>query len=358
MNRILISSAKVISDTSKIFDSMLDDIDNAKQYIYLETYKFADGSIGASFRDKLTQKAKEGVKVRLLIDSWGSYVSEQFFEELINHGGEVKFFRKLKLSINSFMKNHERNHRKILVIDNKITYISSLNFTNYCLKWREISIRISGGIAKLFKTIFLQNFNLKNTYKFSKKRYTRPFKIGDYEIIRDVPSVIYQRLRKKIIHLINLSEKEIIIETPYFLPTRTIRDALVRAATERNVSIKIIMPLHSDVKTVDILKDYYLGNLYHSGIKILFYTLKNLHSKLFIIDNNYYIGTSNFDYRSFRYQFEVGLIGKDENIRDQLKQHINETSNGCIGFDYSKWKKRSIWQKAAELILIPLRHFL
>jgi len=358
MNGKPVSSANIISDTLKIFNSMLEDIEHATKYIYLETYKFENGPIGVAFRDKLTTKAREGVKVKVLIDAWGSGVNESFFKKMIEFGGEVKFFKKLKLSINSFRKNHERDHRKLLIIDNQITYISSLNFTNYGIGWREISLRITGGITKAFKHIFLINYNLKNTYKFNKKRLTRIVKIGDYEIIRDVPSVLTQRLRKKILHLVNQAEKEIIIETPYFLPTRAIRDALVKSAKERDVKIKVIMPLRSDVKSVNILKNYYLGRMYLAGIKILFYEPHNLHSKFIIVDNNFYVGTSNFDYRSFRYQFEIGLIGKDENILNQLKHHYVDTIADCIEFDYNKWKNRSRWQKIAEALLIPLRHFL
>lgn len=358
MNGNPVTSARVISDTLKIFNSMLEDIEKARNYIFIETYKFENGPIGIAFRDKLTQKAKEGVKVKLLVDAWGSYVSEEFFREMISYGGEVRFFKKLKLSINTFMKNHERDHRKIMVIDNMITYISSLNFTSYCINWREMSIRLSGSIAKAFKTIFNQNYNLKNTYKFNKKRLTRPFRLGNYEIIRDVPSVVFQRLRKKTLHLVKSAQKEIIVETPYFLPTRAIRDALEEAAVVRGVNIKIIMPLKSDVKTVNVLKDFYLGKLHQAGIKILFYKPHNLHAKMLVVDDHFYIGTSNFDYRSFRYQFEVGLVGKDQNILDQLYQHNNETLKDCIEFDYDKWLNRPKWQKVLEVILVPLRHFL
>lgn len=353
-----VTSSIIISETLKIFNSMLVDIENARNYVYIETYKFESGPIGIAFRDKLTQRAKAGVKIKLLIDAWGSYVSEDFFKEMISFGGEVKFFRKLKLSINSFKLNHERDHRKIVVIDNNITYISSLNFTSYCINWREMSIRLTGNISKAFKTIFNQNYNLKNTYKFNKKRLTRPLRIGNFEIIRDVPSVVFQRLRKKTLHMVNSAQKEIIVETPYFLPTRAIRDAMVSAVSERAVDIRVIMPYKSDVKSVNILKDFYIGKLHQAGIKFFFYGPHNLHAKMLIVDDHFYVGTSNFDYRSFRYQFEVGLVGKDQGILQQLQQHNNETMVNCVPFDYEKWEKRPAFQKILEVLLIPLRHFL
>jgi cardiolipin synthase len=349
--------SKILSDPLEIFNSMLHDIENAKEYIYIETYKYTHDPIGIKFKNALVRKAKQGVKIRLMIDSWGAYVTESFFKEMLPYDARVKFFKKVRYSINFMSLNHERDHRKLLLIDDSITYLSSLNFTNYNLNWREMSIRISGDITKSFKTVFFGNYNLKNTYKFDKIRLTRPIRHKGFLIMRDVPSIVIQRINRKYQQMIKNAEKEIVIESPYFLPTRNLRELLAKAA-QRGVDVKVFMPYRSDVKLVNILREYYLGKLYQAGIKFFFYLPDNLHAKFVIADYQFLISSANFDYRSFRYQFEVGLFGSDPNVLEQLHMHNSATMNESIAFDYDKWRERGRWHKIKERAIVPIRHFL
>ena len=348
----------VIDDALKFYNLMLSDIAQAKDYIYLETYKFANDHMGERFRNAITLKAREGVRVKILIDSWGKGpVSESFFSELIRHKGEVKFFEKIKLNSDIFTRGHRRDHRKILVIDDSICYIGSANITGYNLNWRELSLRMAGELALSFKKVFLENFDAFNPYIITNKvTYTRPLKVNDFEIIRDVPSFPFQRLRKKYTRLIKAAKSSIVIETPYFLPGFMLRKALMDAG-KRGIDVKIIMPMHSDVRMIDILRNKYLGMLYKSNVKILFYGPYNLHAKLLFIDEEIFsISSANFDYRSFRYQYELALIGKEPDIIHQLKIHVNETIRNSEAFDYEQWEKRALIEKIFEWILLPFRH--
>jgi cardiolipin synthase len=154
---------QVIDDTLKMYNLMLNDIGNAKSYIFIETYKFANDHLGERFRDALTRKARQGVSVRIMIDSWGKGpISETFFEEMIRHGAEVKFFEKIKLNTDIFTRGHRRDHRKIVVIDDEISYIGSANITGYNLNWRELELRMKGEISATFRKIFEQNFESFN----------------------------------------------------------------------------------------------------------------------------------------------------------------------------------------------------
>ena len=156
----------LFDDPIKYYDAMLDDILAAKKYVYIETYKFGHQTIGMKFRDAITQKAKEGVEVKVLVDSWGgSSLPDDFFDDLIAAGGEVRFFQKIKINIDFFTRGHRRNHRKLLLIDDKITYLGSSNLTEYNIIWRESMLRIVGGIIHEFKKIFFQDFIIYNKYK-------------------------------------------------------------------------------------------------------------------------------------------------------------------------------------------------
>ena len=350
----------VIDDPLKFYNLMLNDIVGARQFIYLETYKFSNDHMGIKFRDALTRKAHDGLIVKILIDSWGrGPVSETFFEELIGYGGEVKFFEKIRINTDIFTRGHRRDHRKIIVIDDRICYIGSMNITGYNLNWRELALRINGELAMIFKKVFLQNFEAFNPYFISNKlTYTRTLRYANFELVRDVPSMPIQRIKKKYIQLIKYASSEVIIETPYFLPGFLLRKALMDAA-RRGVDVKVIMPKHSDVRMIDILRNRYLGMLHKSNVKLMFYVPHNLHAKLLVIDNYIFsVSSANFDYRSFRYQYEIALIGTEPELMKQLKEHISITLENSEAFNHDQWLKRPLIEKIFEWILVPFRHLL
>ncbi len=345
-------------DPIKFYNVMLSDIEKAKHYIYLETYRFNNDSIGVKFKDALTRKSKEGVKIKLLMDSWGTSLPSSFFAELRENGGEARYFLKVKFFWDFFTRNHRRNHRKLLIIDDVITYIGSANLTDYSLNWRESILRVQSDIAKSFKQVFEDHYELYNKYVFDKRIRIRKITHEGFDIIRDVPSITKQRIRASFIQLIKLARHKIVIETPYFLPSFFVRKALTDAA-KRGVEVKIIMPKHSDVGLIDLLRNRYLGTLHKNGIKQFFYTPHNLHAKILMVDGEVFaIGSPNFDYRSFRFQHEIVLIGIQSSVSEQLEVHIKETIENSIEFDYEIWKKRSAMQKFFEWILLPFRHLL
>ncbi len=352
---------QVIDDPLKFYTLMLSDISRAKSYIYLETYKFSNDHMGIKFRDALTRKAHEGLEVKVLIDSWGKGpISDYFFEEMVKYGGEVKFFEKIKISTDIFTRGHRRDHRKIIVIDDEITYMGSMNITGYNLNWRELALRTRGlEMAAMFRKVFQQNFEAFNTYIITNKlTYTKTLKFGEWELVRDVPSFPLQKLKKRYLQLIKSAKSKVVIETPYFLPGYLLRKALMDAA-KRGVDVRVILPMHSDVRMIDILRNKYLGTLHKSHVKLLFYIPHNLHAKLMVIDDRIFsISSANFDYRSFRYQYEIALIGTEPDVLRQLKDHISETLGNSEDFNYDKWLKRPLIEKIFERILIPFRHLL
>jgi cardiolipin synthase A/B len=335
---------------------MLNDIDRATKYIYLETYKFGNDETGVQFRDLITRKAAEGVKVKLMVDSWGVTYNESFFSELISHGGEVRFFRKIRLTFDFFTKNHRRNHRKLLLIDDQISYIGSANFTGYSMNWRESVLRISGGITEIFRKSFLESYKIYNKYIFNKLSFKKIIHYYEFEIVQDNPSIYRQQIKNKLERLIAKSKREVLIESPYFLPGFRLRKILAKAA-RKGVNVTIILPQHSDVRAVDLLRNKYMGFYYKNNIRIVFYTTNNLHAKLILIDGEVFgLGSPNFDYRSFRYQHEIMLFGKHKGIVDEVRNHIKETLENCLEFDHAAWMRRPRFEKLLGWILLPFRH--
>ncbi len=355
----LVEPFHLFDDPIKYYLSMLDDIENARQYIYLETYRLGNDPIGVKFKDALTQKAKQGLEVKILIDSWGGKsLPGSFFKELEGYGGEVRYFEKIKVSTDLFTKGHRRNHRKLLVIDDDVSYVGSSNITHYNINWRELVMRLKSDITFKFKKIFEEDWQIYNKYSIDKKHHSRMIRHESCEIIRDVPSITRQTVKKKYVELIWKAKKQVLIETPYFLPGFMLRKVMMKAV-QRGVEITVIIPKSSDVGLVDILRNRYLGPLYEKGIRFLMYIPHNLHAKAMLIDNEVYaIGSSNFDYRSFRYMYELVLVGQRKNIIDQLENHIKETIKNSQEFDYERWKHRPVINQFFEWLLLPFRHLL
>lgn len=347
---------EVLSDPKKIYRKMLEDINNAKESIYLETYIYGDDKIGKLFRDALTKKAINGVKVKLLIDAWGSpRIKKGFFQKLTDFGGQVKFFKEIRYVIRLLSKNHERNHRKLLIIDKKITYIGSINITSECINWRELSLRIRGPIAEHFTYSFQKSWNIHG--KLTKTKIKSMIHKG-FEIINDIPSDAKKLTESRYANLINSAKKQILIETPYFVPPIRLRRALAKAV-KRGVDVKILLPFISDLRFIDMIRNRYLGSLHRKGIKIYYYLPKTLHSKLLLVDDKFFLfGSSNLDYRSFIHQHEINLFGKDKNINYELCKFFTLGIKNSKPFNYKTWKNRSSLTKIIELFLSYISYYL
>jgi cardiolipin synthase len=339
---------------------MIEDIESARKYIYIETFRVGKDEIGDRFRRSLTRKAKDGVEVRLLIDYWGAGpINHDYFKDLIDYGGEVRFFEKIKFNTDVFTRGHKRNHRKLMLIDDDISWIGSSNITGYNMNWRESVLRIkSGGMTFIFTKLFMQDFRIYNKYVLNKAYNTRLVRYKAFDIIRDAPSITVKRVNNRFIRMIKNAKKSIYIETPYFLPGFLLRKAMIDAA-KRGVEVIVILPKQSDVNLIDVLRNKYLGPLSDNGIRFLFYRPNNLHAKMMITDDIHFaIGSSNFDYRSFRYLYEIMLCGVEPDIADQIMEHIRKTISESIPFDIKKWKDRPLINRFFEWLLLPFRHLL
>lgn len=338
---------------------MIDDIEKAQKYIYIETFRVGKDEIGDRFRRALTKRAKDGVEVKILIDYWGAGpIDHDYFEKLIKFGGKVRFFEKIKFNTDLFTKGHRRNHRKLLLIDDHISYIGSTNLTGYNMNWRESVLRMKGDITETFVKLFNQDFNGYNKYVFHSPYKTKLVKHDSFDILRDSPSITRKPINNRFVKLIKSAKSMVSIETPYFLPGYMLRKTLMDAAL-RGVEVNVILPRHSDVTLIDILRNKYFGIMYKAGVNFLFYEPNNLHAKLMLIDKKIFaIGSSNFDYRSFRYMYEIMLIGDNRDIAKQVNTHMKKTLSDSKPFDYQKWRNRPLINKFFEWILLPFRHLL
>jgi len=217
-------------------------------------------------------------------------------------------------------------------------------------------LRLTGGIAEVLKKSFLDSFSQYNTYYFKKFSFKKIIHFHEFEIIQDNPSIYHQQIKTRLEKLIKKAKREVLIESPYFLPGYRLRKTFARAA-KRGVNVTIILPQHSDVRVVDLLRNKYMGYYFKNNIRIVFYTPNNLHAKVMLVDEEIFgIGSPNFDYRSFRYQHEIMLIGKHRGIVNEIRNHFRATLEHCLEFDHDAWMRRPRFEKLIGWLLLPFRH--
>jgi cardiolipin synthase len=355
------ASYKFYSFSALWYDDVLNDIYNAKKYIYLETFRINNDSVGKQLCDALINSHEKGIKIRVLVDWWGTGISNACVQSMIKKGIEVRFFKKFIPSIFLFSRNHRRDHRKIIVIDDNISYLGSANFTAYSTQWREAILRIEGKMSGICKKIFIDNFKIYNkdiTHPSIRKAFRRTIRYNDFFFIREVPSIFSQRIKKNYIRLIQRAQKSLIIETPYFLPGYRIYKELIQAI-KRGVKVKIIIPKCSDVKVVDYVRESILEKLHQKGASVLYYKYGNLHAKLLSVDGaTFSISSANMDHRSFKYMFEIALVGVDPLVNALVNEHLSHTELMSSKFDVQLWENRPLFKRLLSFIIIPFSHLL
>ena len=308
------------SDGKRFFEELLKSLNEAKKSINIEFYIFKNDDIGTKILNILEEKAKEGVEVRLLYDSVGSRsLNRDVLKNIVNAGGKIgEFFPSWLKFINLNM--NFRNHRKIVVIDNKVGFVGGFNVGDEYLGknkkfgyWRDTHIKFKGSAVKDLNLRFLADWryatkevmNLEEILKDSDER-VRNADIG-MQIVSSGPDLSDRyEIKLGYLKMIQKAKKYLYIQSPYLIIDKSIADSLKLAATS-GVDVRIMIPGKGDHPLVYWANLVYAGELIKFGVKIYHYDKNSfLHAKTIVIDDEICsIGTANMDTRSFELNFEV-----------------------------------------------------
>ncbi len=352
----------IFDDGHDKFDSLFHDIRNATREINVQYYILQPDELGTKLRDELTNKAKEGVKVRVLYDEVGSRrLKRSFFKELISHGGEVEVFFPSLIRLINFRINH-RNHRKLCIIDGRVAYIGGFNVGDEYLGldpkmgyWRDTHLKIMGGAVDQIQGRFFLDWNkASNQYAVHPDRYSfRSEKhSGDsvVQIISSGPNSQTEHLKNMYLKLIASAKKSIYIQTPYFIPDSSFMDAC-KIALLSGVDVRIMIPNKPDHLFVYSATLAHAGELLPYGVKILQYEKGFMHAKTIVVDQEVAsVGTMNIDTRSFRLNFEVNALVCDLHIAGQLHDLFLKDSLDCSELTLERYKNRKNVAKLKEAV--------
>lgn len=344
------------------FKSLVENIKNAKSSIYMEYYIFDDDQIGKPIYDLLIKKAKEGVKIKIIIDGVGSKrVKKSRIRELRANGIEIQVFFPSYLPFSEIgnLRANYRNHRKMTIIDNKMCYSGGINIgEDYVGKgrlgeWQDIGFALRGESV----VEYLHNFEV--SWKFLKKDtnddYTsisvdvKEYPTNFIQVIGSGPNYDFERIRDINLYLINNARKNIVIQTPYFVPDDTVLNALKRALLS-GVNVIINVPKVGDHAFVYWANQYFLGQLLKLGAKVYKYNGGFIHSKLVMVDGEIvFTGTANFDYRSMYQNFEINILMFGDKV-DSFKERIKKDIKNSTQYTLEQHQKRKNIEKIKESI--------
>jgi len=305
----------ILTDGVHKFNSLMRDIQNASISINIMYYIVKNDTLGRTLIDALTKKVQEGVEVRFLVDGLGGrQLTKKSLSCFKAAGGQFAFFFPPKLKYVN-MKLNYRNHRKLVIIDNKIGYLGGFNVANeYIGKnkkfgyWRDTHLRVTGGSVEDMNSRFILDwrFSSKERLAISHSYYPKITQNGStgIQIVSCGPDSPKSEVELGYLKMICNAKKNIYIQTPYFIPDSSILEAL-KMATLSGVDVRIMIPCKPDHMFVYWATYSYIGILLNAGARIFIYDNGFLHAKTICVDGEVVsIGSANFDIRSFRINFE------------------------------------------------------
>lgn len=339
------NSITYITSAEDTFSTLLRLITDAKYSINITTYVFKADEVGKVIIKILTERAEEGVQVKLLIDRFGSLMLRRgVFDDLISVGGAVELFMPLvRLPIRG--RTNLRNHRKMAIFDGKIVWTGGANIAKEymgptpCVKrWTDLSFVLKGPAVELYNDIFRSDWKFASRDHIQyepesfKQRQQDVIEEDGQQLVQVVPSgpdVVGDPLYHVVISAVFAARSKIAIVSPYFVPDALLMEALI-IAVRRGVDITILIPRRSNHLIADIARITYLLDLAELGVTILCFDSGMLHAKAMMIDDDVAIvGSANIDPRSMLLNFEVAtIIYKSSSIQtlDQWIQSIKSRS--------------------------------
>ena len=343
---------------------MIKDLKKATKFIFIEYFIISEGEMWNNILRILEDKARAGVEVRVMYDDAGSVstLPDNYPKILAKKGIKCVAFNPLKPFLGVFMNN--RDHRKIMIIDGKITYTGGMNIADEYInkkvrfgKWKDNALRIYGDATWNFTISFLTlwNSHIKEDSDYTKYKCNISNNINDGYAVTyfDNPLDSEELSENVYLNIINKAKKYVYICTPYLIIDNNMLNALT-LASKRGVDVRIIVPGIPDKKIIYSLTTSYFEPLIKYGVKIYKYRNGFMHSKVFVSDDNIAtVGTVNMDFRSLYLHFECGVYLESVYVVKDIKKDLDETlleSHLITKDEISHGIIKGVWQALLRLV--------
>lgn len=337
------NDVELLVDGKATFDSILDGLARARHYALVQFYIVRDDGLGRRLKAAMLDCRKRGVDVFFLYDEIGSKdLPRSYLEELEKAGVQYSRFNSTQGRRNRFQLNF-RNHRKSVIIDGLETWIGGHNVGDEYLgldpeigPWRDTHVHITGPAAQLAQLVFLGDWYWakRTTPKWSWEPKAAPS--GSDVLAMVVPISPVSNIESAelfFVHALNAAKDRIWIATPYFIPDLAVMAAL-RLAAMRGVDVRVIFPMKSDNTVLDLATLWFVRELDGVGIRFYRHVPGFMHQKVFLVDDDVAtVGSTNFDNRSFRLQFEINALVIDKPFARKVEQMLTNDLGDSEPYD-------------------------
>lgn len=366
------SSSQFFASGEELFESMIEDLETAKDFIFLEYFIIEEGVLWDKIYGILREKAKNGVEVRVLYDDIGCMKTLPHYYEYTLRAEGIKAYRFGKVSPRISSVHNNRDHRKICIIDGRVGYTGGVNIADEYINakerfghWKDGGIRLFGDAVRGLIKGFLSAWDYTSRTISDYERFIESVKSVDkpdggyYIPFGSGPMPIYKRPSGKnaFLNLINQAQTYVYITTPYLVVDYELTESLCNAAL-RGVDVRIITPGIPDKKKIKVMTKSSYPHLLEAGVKIYEYAPGFIHEKTFVSDDKYaVVGTINFDFRSLVHHFENAvwmflsptvIVAHDEFIKTLEKCEQIDRSKSRLSF--SEWIVRNAIKFFAPLL--------
>jgi len=368
----------LLVDGPATYRVMFDAIDNAQHFIHLETYILADDEVGEKLATKLIERRGNGVKVRIIYDSIGSFASSvDFFEKMREAGIELIEFHKLNpMDGGNPLNANVRDHRKLLVVDGEVAFTGGINFSStYAssstrkpkgdllkIGWRDTHIAVRGpavaGFEEIFEANWLAHGGAAEDFPLTLPEPTRE----GQDVIAVLHSDGGDGHESSIFHAylesMDVAREKIWITQAYFAPDKEFMEKLA-AAAHRGVDVRVMVPGFTDSEAILNASRSRYGYLLKNGVKVYESHLSLLHAKTAVIDGIWStVGSSNLDYRSFLHNDELNAIIFGSSFAAQMEAQFLIDLESCEAVSLEEWKQRPAGDRIKEFFSWVVQYWL
>lgn len=316
------------------FEALMGLIGSAERFINIQTFLLHLDDVGKVVFERLCEKAKEGVEVRLLVDALGTLPTmHHHLKPLLKAGGKVHMFDPL---FHGHGRTNLRNHRKIAIADAKMVFAGGTNIAREYIgptplkeRWRDMSFILEGPATSHYCDIFRSDWlfatseDLDNSYVIPEGGFKTP---GEHtiQVVPSGPDLHHDVLYDSILQMFFNAKSRVRCVTPYFIPDSSLLRAIMLAA-KRGVDVEIITPRKSNHASANIARRRYLRDLESEGVRVLYYEPGMVHGKVTVFDDSIaMIGSTNMDQRSLFLNYEVSVFAWDKEVVAETCKWIDD----------------------------------
>ncbi|MEW2135503.1 phospholipase D-like domain-containing protein [Streptomyces sp. NPDC005409] len=362
------NAVRPLRNGDEIFTAMLEAIDGALHTVDMMTFVYWRGDIARRFAEALSDRARAGVRVRLLLDGFGSRLIERdLLDRMSGAGVQIAWFRK-PLYLSPLKQNH-RCHRKVLVVDEQTAFTGGVGIAEeWCgdarnpSEWRDTHVEVRGPAVDGIAAAFAQNWAECHEELFDERdRFVGHGPSGGaiVQVVRGSASFGWQDMQTLMRVILESAEERVRLATAYFAPDTYFIDLLC-ATARRGVEVEILLPgPHTDKRVCQLAGQHRYEALTACGVRIHQYQPTMMHAKVITMDGIVsLIGSTNFNRRSLDHDEEVMLAVMDAEFTATLDAHYDEDLEASELIRPDRWKRRSLLQRARETAVLPLRRYL